>query len=85
MLGRTDSRSRAILLLIAFVVVAGSLGVRLAYWQVVRRDELAERRQRDHQPDGIELALDDAAPTALADRFAFLDPRGSRLQFALGD
>jgi cell division protein FtsI (penicillin-binding protein 3) len=41
MLGRSDSRTRAILLLIAFVVVAGSLGVRLAYWQVVRRDELA--------------------------------------------
>ena len=41
MLGRTDSRSRAILLLLAFVVVAGSLGARLAYWQVVRRDELA--------------------------------------------
>jgi cell division protein FtsI/penicillin-binding protein 2 len=41
MLGRTDSRTRALLLLIAFVVVAGSLGVRLAYWQVVRRDELA--------------------------------------------
>ncbi len=29
------------LLLIVLVVVAGSLGVRLAYWQVVRRDELA--------------------------------------------
>jgi cell division protein FtsI/penicillin-binding protein 2 len=41
MLGRTDSRTRALLLLLAFVVVAGSLGVRLAYWQVVRRDELA--------------------------------------------
>ena len=41
MLGRTDSRARAILLLVAFVVVAGALGVRLAYWQVVRRDELA--------------------------------------------
>ena len=41
MLGRTDSRTRALLLLVAFVVVAGSLGVRLAYWQVVRRDELA--------------------------------------------
>ena len=41
MLGRTDSRSRAILLLLVFVVVAGSLGVRLAYWQVIRRDELA--------------------------------------------
>ena len=31
MLGRTDSRARAILLLVAFVVVAGALGVRLAY------------------------------------------------------
>jgi cell division protein FtsI/penicillin-binding protein 2 len=41
MLGRTDSRRRALLLLLAFVIVATSLGVRLAYWQVVRRDELA--------------------------------------------
>jgi len=41
MLGRTDSRTRALLLLVIFVMVAGSLGVRLAYWQVVRRDELA--------------------------------------------
>ena len=41
MLGRTDSRARAILLLLVFVVVAGALGVRLAYWQVLRRDELA--------------------------------------------
>ncbi len=41
MLGRTDSRTRALLLLIAFVVVAGTLGARLAYWQVVRGDELS--------------------------------------------
>src|SRR6187402_2951493 len=41
MLGRTDSRARAIMLLIAFVVVASALGVRLAYWQVIRRDDLA--------------------------------------------
>ncbi len=41
MLGRSDSRTRALLLLVAFVIVAGSLGIRLAYWQVVRRDELA--------------------------------------------
>src|SRR5512146_188170 len=38
MLGRTDSRFRA---LVVLVVVAGSLGVRLAYWQVVRRDDLS--------------------------------------------
>jgi cell division protein FtsI (penicillin-binding protein 3) len=41
MLGRTDSRFRALLLLVVFVVVAGSLGVRLAYWQVLRKDELS--------------------------------------------
>jgi stage V sporulation protein D (sporulation-specific penicillin-binding protein) len=41
MLGRTDSRARAVLLLIVFVVVAGSLGARLAYWQVARRSDLA--------------------------------------------
>ena len=41
MLGRTDSRARAVLLLIVFVVVAGALGTKLAYWQVIRRDELA--------------------------------------------
>jgi stage V sporulation protein D (sporulation-specific penicillin-binding protein) len=41
MLGRTDSRGRALLILVAFVLVAGSLGARLAYWQVTRRDELA--------------------------------------------
>src|SRR5450759_1683809 len=41
MLGRTDSRGRALLVLVACVLVAGTLGVRLAYWQVVQRDELA--------------------------------------------
>jgi len=50
-----------------------------------RQHELSERRQRDHQPDGVELVLDDVAPTALADRFAFLDLRTPGLQFALGD
>jgi cell division protein FtsI/penicillin-binding protein 2 len=41
MLGRTDSRARAILVLLVFVIVAGALGARLAYWQVMRRDDLA--------------------------------------------
>ena len=41
MLGRTDSRVRALLVLLVLVLVAGTLGVRLAYWQVTRRDELA--------------------------------------------
>ena len=50
-----------------------------------RQHELAERRQRDYQPDTVEPGFDDVAPTALADRFAFLDPRSARLHFALGD
>jgi cell division protein FtsI (penicillin-binding protein 3) len=41
MLGRTDSRLRALVILLAFALATGSLGLRLAYWQVVRRDELA--------------------------------------------
>ncbi len=41
MLGRTDSRIRALLMLLALVIVAGALGTRLAYWQVARRGELA--------------------------------------------
>ena len=46
MLGRTDSRARALLVLIGFVLVAGSLGVRLAYWQVGRHDELSAQAVR---------------------------------------
>jgi len=41
-LGRTDSRVRALLVLVVLVIVAGTLGARLAYWQVGRRDELAK-------------------------------------------
>jgi cell division protein FtsI (penicillin-binding protein 3) len=41
MLGRTDSRNRLLLLLVVFVLVSGTLLVRLSYWQVIRRDDLA--------------------------------------------
>ena len=41
MLGRTDSRARAVFVLLVFVIVASALGVRLAYWQVIRRDDLS--------------------------------------------
>ncbi len=41
MLGRTDSRVRALVVLLLFVIVAGALGTRLAYWQVARRSDLA--------------------------------------------
>ena len=41
-MGRTDSRRRALVLLIVFAVVGSALFARLAYWQVVQRDRLAE-------------------------------------------
>jgi len=41
MLGRTDSRSRLLVLLIVFVVGSLALTARLAYWQVVDRERLA--------------------------------------------
>ncbi len=50
-----------------------------------RQHEVAERRERGLVPDLLEVGLDDVGPTALADRLAFLDPRTSRLRFALGD
>lgn len=50
-----------------------------------RQHELFERRQRDPEPEARDLALDDLVPGGIADRFAFLDPRPSRLRYALGD
>ncbi|MEO8571399.1 MAG: penicillin-binding protein 2, partial [Chloroflexota bacterium] len=41
MLGRTDSRRRLLVLLVAFVVGSLALTARLAYWQVVDRERLA--------------------------------------------
>ena len=41
-MGRTDSRGRALLLLVAFAVVGSALFARLAYWQVGQRDRLAD-------------------------------------------
>src|SRR5688500_18802236 len=43
MLGRTASRARLVVLLVTFVIVAGSLGSRLASWQIVQRGDLEER------------------------------------------
>ena len=40
MLGRTDSRSRLLVLLLVFVVAAFAVVGRLAYWQVLQRDDL---------------------------------------------
>ena len=41
MLARTDSRARALLLLVVATLVAGGIGTRLAWWQVVERERLA--------------------------------------------
>ncbi|HET6380211.1 MAG TPA: penicillin-binding protein 2 [candidate division Zixibacteria bacterium] len=40
MLARTDSRARALFLLLVVTIVAGAIGVRLAWWQVVERERL---------------------------------------------
>jgi cell division protein FtsI/penicillin-binding protein 2 len=41
MLARTDSRARALVLLIIVTLVATAIGARLVWWQVLERDELA--------------------------------------------
>ena len=41
-MGRTDSRRRALVLLIAFAVIGSALFARLAYWQIGQRDRLTE-------------------------------------------
>lgn len=46
MLGRTDSRLRLILLLVAFVLAAGAIVGRLAWWQIVQAERLAESARR---------------------------------------
>ena len=50
-----------------------------------RQHELYERRQRDHARPIRGRRSTTSAPPAIADRFAFLDPRTPRLHYALGD
>ena len=50
-----------------------------------RQHEVHERRNRDYQPDAVDLALDDPGIDAIADRFAFMDPRTPRLHYAIGE
>ena len=40
MLARTDSRARALVLLLAMTVVAGGISTRLVWWHVFERDRL---------------------------------------------
>ena len=41
MLARTDSRARVLLLLVVATLVAGGIGTRLVWWQVIEHDRLA--------------------------------------------
>jgi hypothetical protein len=50
-----------------------------------RQHELQERRQRDPQPDSMDLGQDEFASGSLVDRFAFLDAQAPRLRYATGE
>jgi hypothetical protein len=50
-----------------------------------RQHELHERRQRDPQPDSIEMVLDDLGQGSIADRYADLDAGTAGLRYAIGD
>jgi cell division protein FtsI/penicillin-binding protein 2 len=43
MLARTDSRARALVLLVVFTLLAGAIGARLVWWQVAQQPWLAQR------------------------------------------
>ena len=47
-----------------------------------RQHELHERRQREYQPESMDMA--DAGMDGAADRFSF-DPRTPRLHYAIGE
>jgi cell division protein FtsI/penicillin-binding protein 2 len=69
MLARTDSRARALLLLLVAVLVAGGIGTRLAWWQIVERDRLSE----------MALAQLDQTESIPAERGDILDASGELL------
>ena len=85
MLGRTDSRRRLLILIVAFAVAGASLVGRLAWWQVVRGTELAAdaHRQttiREEQPSRRGTIYDRSGTVVLAtsvDRYRLIgSPRG---------
>ena len=69
MLARTDSRARAVVLLLLVTVVATAIGARLVWWQLAEREWLAQMAL--HQ-----LAADEALP---AERGEILDVNGELL------
>src|SRR5918999_2757851 len=69
MLARTDSRARALVLLVLVTLVAGAIGARLVWWQVAQAEWLAE--MANHQ-----LAREHELP---AERGEITDRNGSVL------
>lgn len=69
MLARTDSRARALFLLVVLAIVAGAIGGRLAWWHVVEHDRLSAMAAE-------QLAQNEAVP---AERGAIFDARGQLL------
>ncbi len=53
MLARTDSRARALFLLIAATLVAGLIGGRLAWWQVIERGWLEEMARQQLEQTAV--------------------------------
>ena len=96
MLGRTDSRGRLLLLLLAFVVASVAIVGRLAWWQIVQRESLAAdaRRQtsmRVEEPSRRGAIYDRSGVVALAtsierDRVAVAaDQMGPALRREVGE
>ena len=70
MLARTDSRARALVLLIVAAIAATAIGARLAWWQIAQQGYLAELAL--HQ-----LAQNEALP---AERGEIADVNGELLE-----
>ena len=76
MLARTDSRIRAVVMLVVASIVAGVIGYRLVWWQVIDRERLADMGLAQVAHDDAEWALDgpsaiDVEPLTEADQPAW--------------
>ena len=50
-----------------------------------RQHELHERRQRDPQPDSMEMGMGELDSGSIAERYAYLDEGSAGMRYALGD
>ena len=93
MLARTDSRSRAVVMLVVTTLVVGLIGYRLVWWQVVDRERLAEMgagpglaragdpggSRPDPRPSGLILATSTATESVFATPPTIDDPARASL------